>query len=661
VAESVAKMLGEGGRIAKKLGAYEVRPQQLDMAKAIAGLFEKGGQLLVEAGTGVGKSFAYLVPAIEHVLSHGGRVVISTHTIALQEQLVHKDIPFLQSIHPQPFSAVLVKGRSNYLSLRRLQRASQRRDVLFATREEVAELWRIEDWAYKTADGSLADLPQQPSPAVWDRAKSEHDDCMGRQCENYNKCFFQRARRQAQSAQILIVNHAMLFSDLALRLQNASILPDYDYLILDEAHTVENVAGDHLGITLADSQVRFLLAMLHNERTGRGILGEGKGASLIPTVHRAQQVAATYFGGLTDWQRRSSERSGRLRSPPPVEESVSPVLIELAEALREIREHLVDENDRLEFASYADRCRALSDTVDLWHLQKSQDWVYWMEVNEGARRKTVLCGRPIEVGAMLEEALYSRLKGLVLTSATLTASGADSFAYLKSRLNLQKAESVRLGSPFQYRDQMRVYVERSMPDPAATEEFTRAACEAVRKYVVLSEGRAFVLFTSYEMLRRCAEELADFLALQNMPLLVQGGGLPRSTMLERFRTIPRSVLFGTDTFWTGVDVPGDALSNVIIVKLPFAAPNHPVIEARMERIRAAGGNPFFDFQIPEAVLKFRQGIGRLIRTKTDRGIVVILDPRVVSKPYGRQFLNALPECPVEVLGQGAGPDGGGRG
>lgn len=641
-------MLAKGGRIAKRLPGYEVREQQLEMADAVAAAFDKEEHLLVEAGTGVGKSFAYLVPAIERVTKHGGRVVISTHTIALQEQLIGKDIPFLRSVIPDEFSAVLVKGRSNYLGLRRLARASARQDQLLRTKTQRSELWRIEDWAYKTTDGSLADLAQQPSNAVWDLARSDHDDCLGRRCPHFERCFYQRARRRANHAQLLIVNHALLFSDMALRQRGASILPSYEYVILDEAHTVERVAGDHLGLSLANTQVRYLLNRLHNERTGRGLLGKGLGEAVIPAVTQTHKVVDDYFSDLAIWHGRQTNWNGRLRKPPPIDQRAAAGLVELHDRLHDVRCDVQDEEDRLEFAAMMERCNELAKAIENWHTQENGDWVHWLAVDDSPRRRVRLGARPIDVGPELKKLLFDKAKSVVLTSATLTTAAEDPFSYMRCRLGLDEARNLALGSPFCYREQLKVYVEAGLPDPGNTMAFIPAACDAIKKYLYKTGGRAFVLFTSYDMMRQCADALAGFFDEHQMPLLVQGSGMPRSLMLQKFRSAAQSVLFGTDTFWTGVDVPGEALSNVIIVKLPFAVPNEPVLEARIERIQQRGGNPFMELQIPEAILKFRQGVGRLIRSRTDTGIVVILDPRVHTKSYGRLFLRALPDCEVET-------------
>ncbi len=654
MAGNITNILGEAGRIAEKLPDYELRPQQLDMALAVYDAFENGEHLMVEAGTGVGKSFAYLVPSILRAIEHGQRVVISTHTIALQEQLIHKDIPFLRSVFDADFSAELVKGRANYLGLRRLARASSRQKMLFDTKDQLSELYKIEDWAYQTADGSRSDLPQEPSLSVWNGVRSDGDDCFGRKCPQYRRCFFQRARRRAEQAQLLIVNHALLFSDVAMRKQGASILPDYDYLVLDEAHTIEGVAGNHLGISVNTNQVRYLLNSLHNDRTKRGILHSKNAESTTEAVSETHRRLDAYIQQMITFAGSDVSSNGRLREPPKVPDLLSPALRELKTELSLLRRETVDEQDRQEIASMMERCQALALEVEHWHEQRAHDWVYWLETDTGPRRRKTksqrvsLHGRPIDIGPALKVLLFDQLESAVLTSATMTTGGEEPFRYLTKRLSFEDAETLALGSPFDYKAQLTVHVEADMPEPSQSDEFVPAACRAIEKYVQQTEGRAFVLFTSYSLLNQCADRVRGFFEAHHLTLLAQGGGMPRTAMLDAFKSGDRCVLFGTDTFWAGVDVPGDALSNVIITKLPFAVPNQPIIEARIEQIRESGGVPFMEYQIPEAILKFKQGVGRLIRTKSDRGIIVILDARVVKKRYGRLFLNALPDATVHI-------------
>jgi len=666
---NVASVLGTAGSIARRLPGYEPRPEQLAMAQAVEQAIATRKHLIAEAGTGVGKSFAYLVPAIlaaqseappdKHKKQFGDddddpkqskrRIIVSTHTISLQEQLIHHDVPFLQAVLPVEFSAVLVKGRSNYISLRRLDKTVQRsaQKMMFEAREQQA-LARIQQWATQTRDGSRSDLPFQPPIDVWDEVYSDHGDCLRKKCPTHADCFYYAARRRVWNADLLIVNHALFFSDLALRRDGASLLPDYETVIFDEAHTIEAVAADHLGLSVSEGQVEFLLNKLYNDQAQRGILYSHNLVDAQKLTAEARTQATIWFSELQAWTRNNCRPNGRLNTPVSIPNTLSPALEQLSLEIRVNAEKQLSESSQVELTAAADRCQLLASQLNSWARQAVERSVYWVETTGKHQQRLTLASAPIEVGGILRDELYNKIPSVIMASATL-ATGQKDFQFFRSRIGLTGGSEIRLGSPFNYRQQARLILATNMPDPAADpRNFEMHTCERIKRHVGETNGRAFVLFTSYAMMQNCAERLTGWLASQNLTLYCQGKGLPRSAMLDKFKADERAVLFGTDSFWQGVNVPGDALQNVIIPKLPFSVPDHPLLEAKLETIRERGGNPFRDYQTPEAIIKLKQGFGRLIRHRNDTGRVVILDPRMLTKPYGRLFLESLPGCQLEI-------------
>jgi ATP-dependent DNA helicase DinG len=647
--ERVRSFFSEDGPLSKARN-FEFRPQQQEMAARVAEALEEEQHLVIEAGTGVGKSLAYLMPAALFALERHKKAIVSTHTINLQEQLLNKDIPILKKVLPVEFEAALMKGRQNYLCPRRLERALQNAKELF-TGPEVNELQRLAEWASATRDGSLSDLPVGPDPKVWTQVCSEAHICTQKTCGQNPRCFYQQARKRLLVADLIVLNHTLLFillgsPDEQQERESGFLFPN-DFLIVDEAHTLEQVASKQIGIGISQYGLRSTIQRLYNSRTRKGLFTVMRDAAGVRLASELIDDVDKFFGAVELKSNFRKGREFRVRDADFVSDTITGRLRALQARIAETVKRADDEILKAELQEFGRRIRDARDGIAIFLEQSAPEHVYWVERTGKTERFLALNASPVDLAPVLRRMLFRDNCCCVMTSATLAVGRAD-LAYFRARVGATEAEPLQLGSPFDFRRQMKMFVVQQMPDPRDA-AYQKALEHWIAHFVEQTNGCAFVLFTSYRDMQQVAGAMEKFFMEKRMNLLVQGGGAPRSKLLEQFKSTPRSVLFGTDSFWGGVDVPGEALSNVIITRLPFAVPDHPLIEAKLELIEARGGDAFTEYSLPEAILKLRQGVGRLIRTKNDHGIIVILDNRIVNRPYGRAFMQALPKCPVEII------------
>jgi len=637
----VEEIFGPAGLIAKHHKDYEYRIGQIKMAEAVLRAFEEKKHLIVEAGTGTGKTLAYLVPAIAAALGQKKRIIISTGTKNLQEQLMEKDIPFLQKVLPKKFTAAYMKGRSNYACLYRVAKAENQ--PILEGLDELDHFEEIRHWARESNTGDRAELVNLPENlSFWGRINAKSEVCLGQKCPDFEPCFVTRMRARAEEADIVIVNHHLFFADLNIRgNEYGRVLPDYSAVIFDEAHLIEDIAADYFGFQVSTFQIDELVRDSENLPITDAI------------VTRDLTKLAARIIGLADqfWTRfiQGRGQDGRFPLLPnafaqKVRDEIQPTpLGEAYFALDSALERLENAIDvhaekMTEAESLVRRVRQTRFDLDFVCSQAEKNYVYWIEKRG---RGMFLRASPIDVSTLLQEKLFDKLETVVMTSATLSSNGK--FDFIKDRLGLDnsKTDTMLAPSSFDYQKQAIIYLPKAMPEPRAP-EFNQIAASEIIKLLNVTNGRAFVLSTSLSSMNALYELVSMRV---NFPCLVQGS-MSKAGILERFRKTPNAVLFATSSFWQGVDVQGEQLSCVIIDKLPFAVPTDPIVAARTRFIDDNGGKSFFDYSVPNAVIALKQGIGRLIRSSTDKGVIAILDSRLRTKGYGKDFLNSLPRCKI---------------
>ena len=599
---------------------YEFRAGQLEMAEAVEAALAEKKHLLVDAGTGTGKTLAYLVPA----LLSGKRVVVSTGTKNLQEQLFYKDVPFLQKHFDRPLQVCYMKGRNNFACRQKIYDAD--REPILSGLEEIADFQIIRDWEKTTTTGDRSEIKTLPEhSSAWQKMDARRDLCTGQKCQQFERCFLTEMHRRAHESDIIIVNHHLFFADLAVKDDDfAGIIPEYAAVVFDEAHEIEDVAGRYFGVGISNYQFqelgRDIAAVSRAKQFGSGELDR----TLDTLDDRAQQFFLLF-----------GESEGRVafKNHTAFFDQHGEALEDLVRALELTGSHLqLVKNAPEEVIPLFRRVQELQQRLEFWRKGVDRSYVYWVE-RRG--RGCFLQATPIDVSSILEEKLFDSLDTVILTSATLAVG--ETFEFTERRLGIRHTRSLVVPSHFEYAKQALLYVPQHLPDPRSP-AFPRSAADEITRILRHSRGRAFVLFTSYQQMRM----VYDRVSLEiDYPTLMQGTG-PRNALLDEFRATPHCVLFATSSFWQGVDVQGDQLSCVIIDKLPFAVPSDTVVEARIERIREEGGNPFYEYQIPQAALALKQGFGRLIRSKTDRGVLVLLDNRITKQRYGQVFFDSLP-------------------
>ncbi|MBU3955878.1 DEAD/DEAH box helicase [bacterium] len=645
----LTEIFAVGGAIEASMKNYECRSEQLDMALRIEEALATHEHLIVEAGTGIGKSLAYLVPLIIYAKTTRKKAVVATYSKTLQEQLTKKDLPFLLGALPFKFNFALCLGSTNYLCIHRMKRSRQM--GLFKEDEEIRQWDEILHWMRKTKTGIKLDAPFKIDEKIWLEVCRESDMCMGKKCPYGLTCFYNRAKIERANADILVANHHLFFTDLA---SNNKILPHYGAVLFDEAHNAEDVAAEFLGAEFSYGNMKFILSRLaggkyftsFSEENG---IDQNDAEEILKSAARTEMRVKELFRKVI--ARFGREKTlARVREKHIFDNTAGEAIGELARMLKNAAAKMKDEDGDIspegcEINAYAGRLTESKNALELFLEQSEGDFVYWADIQpRGKHLRAILYSCPLNVARILKQTLYKKTDSVILTSATLCVDG--SFDYIKERLGMDGAGELLLGSPFNYKEQALLYVAGDLPTPSsAPDEFEKAAIERTGNICAAAGGGTFVLFTSWKSLEKAHEYLKENIKGLNF---MRQGQMSRWKLLETFKKEPSAVLLGTNSFWQGIDVPGEALRCVIIFKLPFAVPDNPLTEARIEKIEEEGQKAFIHYQIPQAAIMLKQGVGRLIRTKTDKGVIAILDPRIIHSSYGKVFLRSMPNCRIST-------------
>jgi ATP-dependent DNA helicase DinG len=659
IRDKLTEFFSQDGLLASHFPNYEYRESQMKMANAVIDSLEGKNHVFIEAPTGIGKSFAYLVPAIYYAKKYGKKAIISTHTINLQEQLIGNDIPLLKKILPFKFEANLLKGKTNYVCPNRLKKATEFSNSLFETDEQEC-LEKLLAWSKTTKDGTLSDIGFQVDRNVWQNVCAEVNICTNKTCgdPDKTKCFYRKAKDRINASDIIILNHYLFFSlfNISSKDSKEGYLFPNDFVIFDEGHTLEDAAAEQLVPKISREMVRYHLLRLYNDRKRKGFLTTLPALHILPVVQNLLDINQAFFYEI---KRKYFNRIGdkydrlafRIRQRSTIQNHLNAEIKNLIAQLNELKGFARSDIEENEINDFVNKFAFINTSINDFLEMNNNELVYWVELsNHNPETNTWLCASPPDISGYLGENIFKENNSCVVTSATLSING--NFDYYINRLGAKNAEVVNLPTQFDYYRQVKIYIPNDrnlIPKKENDTVYTEALRGWIEHFVRQTGGKALVLFTNSYLMKNIASIIRLNPEFNDIEILVQGEGTSRKNLLEQFRENIDSVLFGLDSFWLGVDAPGETLSNLIITRLPFVVPDHPLIQARLELIDSKGGNSFMDYSLPEAILKFRQGAGRLIRNKTDEGIIVILDNRILTKTYGKYFLNSIDECPVILL------------